>query len=129
MAMNSAKVFISRVLRWMPFVALVVFVIGCKTTPKIDWAGRIGNYTYDQAVLDWGPPERCAKLTDGTVVAEWLTRRGYSQTYVTYGYGCGWRHGWYAPYPTFIDTYSPDYFLRLTFGPDGRLKAWKKFLK
>ena len=113
----------------MPLLVLTLFVAGCKTTPKIDWAGRIGNYTYDQAVLDFGPPERYAKLSDGTVVAEWLTRHGHAQTYVSYGYGYGWYHGWYYPSPVFIDTYSPDYFLRLTFGPDGRLTAWKKVVR
>jgi hypothetical protein len=127
MVMTGAKVFFSRVLRWMPFIVLAVFVMGCRTTPKVDWAGRIGSYTYDQAVLDLGPPERSAKLTDGTVVAEWLTRRGHLQTYMTYGYG--WPYGWYPSCPTFIDTYWPDYFLRLTFGSDGRLKAWQKFVR
>jgi len=73
---------------------VLLAVFGCQTTPKIDWAGRIGNYTHDQAVLDFGPPDRYAKLADNTVVAEWLTRRGRSQVYVNYGY-------WYGYYPAF----------------------------
>src|SRR4051812_26414170 len=64
------------------WVFFFVFVVGgCATAPKIDWNSRIGNYTYDQAVLELGPPDRMAPLTDGTKVAEWLTFRGYSQGY------------------------------------------------
>ena len=58
-------------------LALCLFLVGCAST-KIDWNSRIGNYTYDQAVTELGPPDKQAKLTDGTVVAEWMTRRGYS---------------------------------------------------
>ena len=113
---------------WLILASLfVLLLVGCATTPKIDWASRIGAYTYDQAVLDFGPPDRFAKLTDGTVVAEWLTRRGYARSYTTMGYG--YWHGCWPYYPAYIDTYSPDYFLRLTFDPDQKLKAWKKFCK
>jgi len=109
--------------------ALVMLLTGC-ATQKIDWAGRTGNYTLDQAVIEFGPPDKQARLQDGTVVAEWLTRRGYRQAYPMggyYGYWSPWNCGPF--YPTYIDSYSPDYFLRLTFGPDGKLKTWKKFAK
>ena len=110
----------------MPYM-LVLLLVGCATTPKIDWASRIGIYTHDQAVLDLGPPDRSATLTDGTVVAEWVTRRGYSRSYSAFGYG--YWYGCWPYYPAYFDTYSPDYFLRLTFDPDGKLKAWKKFAR
>jgi hypothetical protein len=109
--------------------ALVPLLAGC-VTQRIDWAGRVGSYTLDQAVVELGPPDKQARLTDGTVVAEWLTRRGYRYpTYVGGFYGpCS--PSYYGPfYPTYVDSYAPDYFLRLTFGPDGRLKAWKRFAK
>lgn len=111
----------------MPLLALLVWAAGCQTTPKIDWNSRVGSYTYDQAVLDFGPPDRFAKLTDGTIVAEWVTHRGYSRVYLGASYG--YYPYWGPFYPTYLDTYSPDYYLRLTFGPDGRLTAWKKFTK
>jgi len=113
----------------MPVLAVLLAATGCQTVPKIDWAARVGNYTYDQAVLDFGPPDRYAKLADNTVVAEWLTQRGHHTSYVTGGYyGCyPWYYG--PMFPTYIDSYSPDYFLRLTFGPDGRLSAWKKLTR
>ena len=110
------------------FAALLVtgWLTGC-ATQKIDWGSRIGSYTFDQAVGEWGPPDKQAKLTDGTLVAEWLTRRGYYQSSATGYYGPRWRYG---PYPShYVDTYSPDYFLRLSFGADGRLQSWKKLVK
>ena len=110
-------------------VMLASLLVGCATTPKIDWSSRVGSYTYDQAVLEFGPPEKNAKLADGTVIAEWLTRHGYTRVYTGFAYGYpGYPYYW-PPYPSYDDIYMPDYFLRLTFGPDGKLKAWKKFAR
>lgn len=111
------------------FVLLLALLVlpGC-ATPKIDWGARVGTYTYDQAVLELGPPDKRARLEDGTVVAEWLTRRGYARTYAVFGYGgAPWYYG--PAYTTYADTYSPDYYLRLIFAPDGKLKSWKKFAR
>lgn len=110
------------------FALLLTAVLfnGCATN-KVDWNARIGNLTYDQAVLEFGPPAKQAKLTDGTVVAEWQTQRGYTQTYYDPFYTGGYRRRYYGPsYAMPITTSSPDWFLRLTFGPDGQLTAWKK---
>jgi hypothetical protein len=123
-AMNKSTISFLRWQRLIPIFVVLLAVVGCQT-PKIDWAGRVGHYTYDQAVLDFGPPDRYAKLTDNTVVAEWLTRRGSAQVYVNYGY---W-YGYYPPVPTYVDTYSPDRYLRLTFGPDGKLTEWKNLYR
>ena len=106
---------------------LAVLLGGCATR-KIDWGARVGTYTFDQAVAEIGPPDKQAKLTDGTLVAEWLTRKGYRQVYATGAY-YGYPYGGMGYPPTIVDTYSPDYFLRLTFGADGRLQAWKKLAK
>lgn len=106
---------------------LCALLSGCASTPKIDWDSRVGTYTYDQAVLDFGPPTKEAKLQDGTVVAEWMTQRGYTETYYPgpayYPYRYR-RYGYAGTAP--VMTSSPDVFLRLTFGPDGILKAWKQ---
>ena len=60
-------------------MVLIVFaallLAGC-VTPQIDWAARVGNYTYDQAVMEFGPPDKLAKLSDGSTVVEWLLQRG-----------------------------------------------------
>jgi hypothetical protein len=100
---------------------LMLFVGGCATN-KINWAARIGTYSFDQAVLELGPPDKQARLTDGTTVAEWLTRRGANHLYTSAGYYPYWG---YTAYPTYLDTYTPDRFLRLTFDPAGLLQSWK----
>src|SRR5688572_19690140 len=108
-------------------VVMMAFLLAGCATPKIDWAGRVGNYNFDQAVLEFGPPDKQARLEDGTIVAEWLTRRGYAYSSPAFGYS-PWSY--YGPfYPSYVDGYSPDYFLRLIFGPDGKLKSWKKLAK
>jgi hypothetical protein len=98
---------------------LALGLTGC-ATPRVDWAARVGRYTYEQAVKDMGAPEQRDKLADGTVVAEWLTDRGY-----TYTHSSPSAEGpFYPSYPT---TYTaPSQFVRLTFGPDGRLTTRKK---
>jgi hypothetical protein len=110
-------------------LALVVFTLGGCATDKVNWAARVGHLTLDQAILELGPPDKKAELTDGTVVADWLTRRGRS----TYYSGVGGYYGGGAPYyygayaPAYLGTVSPNFFVRLTFGPDGELAAWKKY--
>jgi hypothetical protein len=104
-----------------------ILLAGC-VTQKIDWPARVGQYTQDQAIMDFGPPDKSAKLFDGTVVDEWLTE--HSRVIVApepYFLEPGGYFG--PPTPTYTETYVPDYYLRLTIGPDGRLKAWKRFVK
>ena len=120
-----------RLLRLLPALALAALLSACSTT-KIDWNSRVGVYTYDQAVVDLGPPDKSAKLSDGTVVADWLTRRGRSGGTMGMYYGPAYYpryHGYYPVAPYDYDPPSPDYFLRLTFGPDGKLQTWKKFVR
>lgn len=105
--------------------ALGLCLLGCATT-RVDWDARVGSYTYDQAVLELGPADKSETLKDGTKVAEWLTARGYSRgTMTSFGgqyYGYPWIH-YYSEQP------SPDYLIRLTFSPDGILRAWRKVLR
>jgi hypothetical protein len=115
-----------RIRRFFPLL-LVVLLTGC-ATPRIDWTARVGNYTYDQAVLELGPPDKQAKLADSTVIAEWLTWRGHRQIYAPPA--CSYPYWGYGPlYTGYVDSYSPDYYLRLVFGADGKLRAWKKFTR
>ena len=119
---------------WLSLVGLVVLLFGCSTY-QVDWNSRIGNYTYDQAVTELGPPDKSAPLSDGSTVAEWITRRGYSRGSVGFAYGYGHPgypyHYHYPPpfYHHYYDPPSPDYFIRLTFGPDGKLQAWKRVVR
>jgi hypothetical protein len=102
----------------------LLLLTGCTTT-KIDWKARVGNYTYDQAVLELGPPDKSATLADGTVVADWLTRR--AQTVISpapYYLPRGSYFGPFTPMPT--ETYFPARYLRLIFDADRKLKSWKE---
>jgi hypothetical protein len=94
------------------------FFAGCQTTPKVDWTSRVGIFTYDQAVVELGPPDRSATLADGVIVAEWLTQHGSSYGMVSTLPGFYIHH--------YDATTSPDRFLRLTFDKGGRLREWKR---
>ncbi|MEK7686328.1 MAG: hypothetical protein AAB466_12995 [Verrucomicrobiota bacterium] len=102
-------------------LVLGLLVFGCASTQKIDWNSRVGNYTYDQVVLEFGPADKLAELTDGTKVGEWLLQRGSA------------RGSFYAVTGHWVQHYShppsPDYFLRLTFDPKGKLREWRKVVK
>jgi hypothetical protein len=111
---------------WLGLLLGLLLLTGCASR-KIDWNARVGTYTFDQAVIELGPPAKQARLTDGTLVAEWQTQRGYTQAYYTpyYGYRSRYYGGYYA---TPIISSSPDVFLRLTFDAAGKMIAWKKII-
>jgi hypothetical protein len=108
---------------------LLTLLAGCVTRPRIDWNVRIGHYTYNQAVVELGVPDKYAKLSDSTIVAEWVLYTS-SPAYATYGFGGGY---WGGPFwgPEFAYGYpvGPYYrrWLRLVFGPDDQLRSWQKF--
>jgi hypothetical protein len=109
-----------------PWLFLVLFLAACASTPKVDWNSRVGTFTYDQAVLELGPPDRSSSLTDGTTVAEWFIAG--SRGGVSFGLGTGISTGNVGVYggPTFSSA-GGTRILRLTFGPDGKLAGFKRF--
>jgi len=111
-----------------PALLLLVWLAltGCATS-KINWADRVGHYTFDQAVLEMGPPDKQARLDDGTIVADWQTQRGYTQIQPMPYYGYRTR-AYGAAYGAPVVYSAPDVFLRLTFAPDGQLLNWKKVM-
>jgi hypothetical protein len=108
---------------FLPALLAAFVFAGCATEPKIDWAARLGNYTYDHAVLDFGPPDKVVKLDNGVIVAYWITRQGFAYTAVGAPV--------YGAYPgrLIVPGYTPTFYLRLTFGADGRLAEWKKYAR
>jgi hypothetical protein len=104
------------------FAALFV-VAGCATN-KVDWNARIGHYTFDQAVTEFGPPDKQARLSDGRNVAEWVTRH-YPASSLAVGTG-------FYGYPGgvgYVQTVGPNAYetrLRLTFNTNNILDAWSK---
>jgi hypothetical protein len=110
--------------KWLVSLLGALMLAGC-VTQKIDWPARVGNYTYDQAVLELGPPDKSAKLSDGIIVADWLT--SHARTIVApepYFLPPGCYFGPLTPMRT--ETYFPARYLRLTFGADGKLRTWKE---
>lgn len=121
-----------RSLLWiLPALLLLQGLAGCQTR-RIDWESRIGSYHHDDAVRELGPPDKQAVLSDGTTVAEWLTVRGrrgglYSPAPWAYSYGPGYYV--YSPGYHYYDPPSPDWFIRLTFGPEGTLQSARRFVR
>ncbi len=101
---------------------------GC-ATQRINWPARVGNYTYDQAVTEFGTPYKTTKLSDGSSVVEWMTER--SQTVVNAEPVVMPQQP--VPTPNFMPdnhtTYFPGRYLQLTFGADGKLNAQKEYYK
>src|SRR6266567_213484 len=98
---------------------LSVTLSACKSTPKVDWNSRVGNYSYDQVVAELGPPDKATKLSDGKTVADWVHR---SRGGMSFGVGTGFYGGHTGVgVGESIGTGYPDKVLRLTFGADNRL--------
>lgn len=122
----------ARWLRGAMLVTALVFwwgtVAGCATKQKAQWEDRVGNYRYDDAVKEFGPPDKKETTGDGTLVTEWTLH--HRQVYTTPGVGMGWgwpgRWGWGGGYD--INS-TPEVALQLHFGPDGRLLTWKRVYK
>jgi len=105
--------------RWLASMALCVTLIGCVTTPEVDWDARLGSYTRDMALADLGRPTRTQTLSDGSQMLEW--------TWV------GTMQGQWPGQPVSRDSIynptpgtTPDRVLLLTFGLDGKLVDWNR---
>ena len=113
--------------RWIKLLSLflaagfLALLDGCATADtKGVWNSRIGLFTFDDAVKDYGPPDKVADLSDGTKVAEWMTQKGYS-------HGTFW--GGPGRFMHYDEMQTPDTFLRLTFDATGKLQQWKKLAR
>jgi hypothetical protein len=105
-------------------VLATALLTGCETSKPIDWNSRVGTYTFNQAVTDFGPPDKQTTLSDGRLVAQWITHRyGGSSVSVGTGFytgpvGVGVGHTTGSAYP--------DRILTLTFGTNQVLAAYSK---
>jgi len=97
----------------------LLFVGGCKSKPStVQWDNRVGLYTYDMAVDEFGSPNNEAVLGDGTQLCQWLIRRRSSSTYkILYG-------SWLDDGEEKMDE-----FLTLSFDSKGVLRGWKTVYK
>jgi hypothetical protein len=114
----------ARMLLLMLLVSTVV-AVGCKSTPRVDWNSRVGNFTYDQAVAELGPPDKTATLSDGKRVADWIQRSRGSG--MSFGVGTGFSTGGVGVgVGQSVGSASRDKVLRLTFDAENKLSAWSK---
>ncbi len=97
---------------------------GCKSTPGTDWNSRVGNYTYDQAVAELGPPVKTEPLNNGGVEVVWL-----KFTNIGFGFGMGAGTSGNSGAIGMGQSVGAGYnskVLRLVFGPDKKLVSWSK---
>ncbi len=119
------KMNLAATLSFLTILALAVALMaGCKTTKPVDWNARVGSYTFDQAVTDLGPPDKQTTLSDGQLVAQWITHRNGGSSFsvgtgfYTGGVGVGVGQTTGSAYP--------DRILTLTFGTNYVLTAFSK---
>ena len=119
----------SRVLRvcfqwWVLLAALLVLNPGCASKPKRDWNSRVGNYTFDNAVQEFGPPTNSVRLHDGSTVSEWFLKHG---SQMSFGFGTSmYRGGGGLGVGQSISPPPTAHFIRLTFDPQGKLQRWEE---
>lgn len=99
-----------------------LFLVGC-VSYQAQWNARVGNYTYDQAVVELGPPDKRAQLSDNQTVAEWISRYSTGGTVgvATDFYGRPIGGGFMQTAPVYRESK-----LRLTFNTNNVLTAWSR---
>jgi len=112
-------------LSFLTILALAAaLIVGCQTTKPIDWQSRVGTYTFDQAVTELGPPDKQTTLSDGKLVAQWITHRNGGSSF---SIGTGFYTG---PVGVGVGQTTgsayPDKILTLTFGTNQVLAAFSK---
>lgn len=124
--MNTLQSSSLRLLGPVCLILVLALGAGCASS-KVDWNSRLENYTMDQAILELGPPDKKADLTDGTTVVEWLTAKGYVHGSFSPLVGSRYYGGpWVFHY---VEPPSPDHYLRLVFSAEGQLRSWRRVLK
>jgi hypothetical protein len=98
----------------------IAFIIGCATTPPVDWTSRVGHYTYAQALNELGPPNRQIRLSNGATEFKWFLQPGGPTGMPNNGMNNGFGVGQNVA-PGFSDRY-----LQLTFDAKGVLTDWSK---
>ena len=122
--MTGAQVWVGRFSTFLLLGAMITDLGACASKPKPDWDQRVGHYTFDQAVQEFGPPASSIRLQDGTTVAEWFLKAGPQ---FSFGLGTGFASGPVGVgVGQGVTTPPKGHFLRLTFGPDGQLRRWEK---
>ena len=112
-------------------LALLWLSAGCASRPKVDpsinWNTRIGSYTFDQAVAEFGKPDIVGESSGGKF-AEWVIKRspGMSFGFGVGGGGFGSHSGVGVGVGSSVTPPPSGEYLRLQFDADGKLKEWSR---
>jgi hypothetical protein len=116
----------------LSLILLLVLAGGCASGPKtsvkdIDWRSRMGTYTYEQALAEFGEPNVIGESSEGRT-AEWVLQQSLP---VTFGFGFG--TGSYGDHTstgvgvgTSVSPPPSGEYLRLRFDKDDKLAEWSK---
>jgi hypothetical protein len=102
---------------------VAVFLAGCATKPATDWNTRVGHYTYNEALTDFGMPNRQARLIDGKVQSSWFIQAPVTPR-VNSGMSYYGSQGFAAGQTPGAGLNAE--MLQLTFDTNGVLSAWSK---
>ena len=58
---------------YLAIMATLAVITGCAST---NWQSKIGSYTYEDAVREYGPPDNVQALSNGDQVYSWTTSIG-----------------------------------------------------
>ena len=117
---------------WVLIILIILLAGACASGPKInvsdaEWTGRIGTYTYEQALNELGPPNVVGESGEGKI-AEWVIRQSPATSF-SFGLGGASFGGRTAAGFGAGTTVSPPpggEYLRLRFDESGRLAEWTK---
>jgi hypothetical protein len=117
-------------------VILAAILVSSCASSRTKWDNRIGVYSYQEALLDLGQPAKSEGLSDGTIVADWLTQaaeRIETSTLVAApALPASSHQPYYVEYPRQRKSSTlnvPAQYLRLVFGSNRKLKAWEKMTR
>ena len=116
----------------LSLIVLILLAEGCASDNRVtvkdsDWGGRIGTYTYQEALAELGEPQMIGESSEGKI-AEWVLRQGVPFS-IGFGFG-GAGYGHHTSTGVGVGTsVSPPpsgEYLRLRFDRDGTLAEWTK---
>ena len=118
---------------WLLIIVIILLAGACASTPEIavsdaEWKGRIGAYTYEQALAELGPPNVVGESGEGKT-AEWVIRQSPATSF-SFGFGGASYGGHSSTGVGAGTTVSPPpsgEYLRLRFDKSGKLAEWTKF--
>lgn len=113
---------VTRLGSFLAALFVLSFLIACQSTPPIDWGSRIGAYSYDDSVIELGPPDRMTLISTGRV-AEWVTGHDRAPTF-SFGVGSYGRSGGVGV-GTSTGGDLTEKLLRLTFDDRDQLVTWE----